>query len=107
MRRPGDGRPPDPGKGNYSDTTLASTYLSTGSPYSQVHYIRQLARMGQDLWTPLAFIVHNGPVQYDKEDFFREYSLPAMAENALSGRLQAVILAVISLPGFENVRRGT
>ena len=38
--------------------------------------------MGQDLWTPLAHIVHNGPVQYDKEDFFREYSLPAMAENA-------------------------
>jgi hypothetical protein len=91
--------------GNYSDTTLASTYLTTSSPYSQVHYIRQLSRMGQDLWTPLAFIVRNGPVQYDKEDFFREYSLPAMAENALSGRLQAVILAVISLPGFENVRR--
>ncbi len=92
-------------QGTYSDTTLASTYLRTGSPYSQVHYIRQLARMGQDLWAPLALIVHNGPVQYDKEDFFREYSLPAMAENALSGRLQAVILAVISLPGFENVRR--
>ncbi len=91
--------------GNYSDTTLASTYLIISSPYSQVHYIRQLARMGEDLWSPLAHIIHNGPKQYDKEIFFREYSLPAMAENALSGRLQAVILAVISLPGFDSVKR--
>jgi hypothetical protein len=91
--------------GKYSDTAMTSTYLTTSSPYSQVYYIRQLARMGEDLWTPLARIVHNGPMQYDKENFFREYSLPAMAENALSGRLQAVIRAVISLPGFSRFRR--
>jgi hypothetical protein len=92
-------------RGNYSDTGVSSTYLTRDSPYSQVHYIRQLARMGQDLWTPLAQIIHNGPKQYDKEDFFRDYSLPAMAENATSGRLQAVIQVIINLPGFSRVRR--
>jgi SAM-dependent methyltransferase len=89
----------------YADTPIASTYLTRSSPYSQVHYIRQLSRMGQDLWVPLPDIIHNGPVQYNKEDFFREYSLPAMAENAVSGRLQAVIRVIIGLPGFDTVRR--
>ncbi len=91
--------------GDYSDTALASTYLASSSPYSQVHYIGQLARMGRDLWTPLAHIIRNGPVRYDREDFFRGYSLPAMAENAVSGRLQAVARAIIDLPGFSRVRR--
>ena len=91
--------------GIYSDTGVTSTYLTSSSPYSQVHYIRQLAQMRRDLWTPLARIIHNGPKEYDKENFFREYSLPAMAENAVSGRLQAVIRAIIDLPGFSWVRR--
>lgn len=91
--------------GRYMDTPVAATFLVRSSPWSQVQYTRQLARMGQDLWTPLARIVHDGPVQYDKEDFFREYSLPAMAENALSGRLQAVIRAITSLHDFSRVRR--
>ena len=89
----------------FLDTPVTSTYLTRNSPYSQVHYIRQLARMGLDLWTPLASIIRNGPVQFDKEEFFREYSLPAMAENAISGRLQAIIRVIIDLPGFDRVRR--
>jgi hypothetical protein len=92
-------------KGIYSDTDVASTYLTKNSPYSQVHYIRQLAQMGHDLWTPLAHIIRNGPKQYDKEFFFREYSLPAMAENATSGRLQGVIREIINLSDFSRVRR--
>ncbi len=92
-------------EGHFSDTGVASTYLTKNSPYSQVHYIRQLARMGQDLWTPLAHIIRNGPKQYDKENFFREHSLPAMAENAISGRLQAVMRVIINLPDFSRVRR--
>lgn len=92
-------------KGKYVDTNLVVTYLTSSSPYSQVHYIRQLSRMGQDLWNPLADIIHDGPVHYSKEDFFREYSLPAMAENALSGRLQSVTSAIIHLQDFECIRR--
>ena len=91
--------------GRYYNTTITSTYLTRCSPYSQVHYLRQLSRMARDLWTPLASIIHNGPVEYDKEDFFRDFSLPAMAENSLSGRLQAVIRAVMDLPGSESIRR--
>ena len=89
----------------FLDTPMTSTYLTRNSPYSQVHYIRQLSRMGLDLWAPLARIIRNGPVQFDKEEFFREYSLPAMAENAVSGRLQEIIRAVTDLPGFDRVRR--
>jgi hypothetical protein len=91
--------------GKYMDKPVTSIYLTRNSPYSQVHYIRQLSRMGQDLWAPLANIVRNGPVEYNQQDFFREYSLPAMAENAVSGRLQAIIQVIIDLPGFERVRR--
>lgn len=91
--------------GKYRDTQVTSTYLTWDSPYSQVHYIRQLSRMGQDLWAPLARIIRKGPVEYNKEEFFREYSLPAMAENAVSGRLQAITRVIIDLPGFDHVRR--
>ena len=91
--------------GKYRNTAVVSTYLTKHSPYSQVHYIGQLARMGQDLWITLESRIRKGPLQYDKEIFFREYSLPAMAENALSGRLQAVIRVIINLPGFDQARR--
>ncbi len=91
--------------GKYSDTPVVSTYLARSSPYSQVHYIGLLARMGLDIWTSLAHLARSGPLQYDKEIFFREYSLTAMAENALSGRLQAVIRVIINLPGFDRARR--
>ncbi|MCX6700247.1 MAG: methyltransferase [Methanomicrobiales archaeon] len=91
--------------GKYSDTAMTSTYLARSSPYSQVHYIGQLGTMAKELWAPLARIVLNGPVQYGKEDFFRGYSLPAMAENAVSGRIQAVTRAIIGLPGFSRIRR--
>jgi hypothetical protein len=91
--------------GKYTDTPIALTYLTKSSPYSQVHYIRQLSRMGNDVWTQLASIIRKGPVQYDREIFFREFSLPAMAETALSGRLQAVIRVIINLPGFDLVRK--
>ncbi len=89
----------------FINTPMSSTYLAGDSPYSQVHYIGQLARMGQDMWISLAQIMRNGPVQYNRDDFFREFSLPAMAENALSGRLQAVVQAIIHLPGFSRMRR--
>jgi hypothetical protein len=91
--------------GKFSDTLMAATYLSSSSPYSQIHYIRQIARMERDIWIPLASIVVNGPKQYSRDEFFREYSLPAMAENALSGRLQAVIQVITGLPGFKDTRR--
>jgi predicted O-methyltransferase YrrM len=94
-----------PDNGKYMNTPVTSTYLTRDSPYSQVHYIRQLSRMGQDLWAPLIRIIRKGPVEYNKEEFFREYSLPAMAENAVSGRLQAIIRVIIDLPGFDRVQR--
>lgn len=88
-----------------ANTPVSSTYLVTTSPYTQVHYIRQVARLGHDLWASLRGIVRNGPVEYNREEFFREYSLPAMAENAVSGRLQEVTRAVTRLQGFDQVRR--
>lgn len=91
--------------GKYQDTSMASAYLVTSSPYSQAHYIRQIGRMGHDLWAPLARVAHKGPVVYNREDFFREYSLPAMAENAVSGRLQEVVRAIVDLRGFDKVHR--
>jgi hypothetical protein len=89
----------------FKNTPVSSMFLTRGSPYSQVCYLRQLTRMMHDLWVPLEHIVRNGPVQYDKEEFFRDFSLPAMAENALSGRLQEIIRAITSLPGFNEVKR--
>jgi len=89
----------------FENTPAASLYLSDVSPYSQVRYIRELGRHFRDLWVPLPNIIRNGPVQYDQEQFFHDYSLPAMADNAVSGRLQATVREVRKLPGFSEFKR--
>jgi hypothetical protein len=89
----------------YRNSPAASLYLTGDSPYSQIHYIHELGRHFRDLWVPLAEIVRNGPVTYDQEQFFRDYSLPAMADNAVAGRLQATVRAVCSLPGFLSFKK--
>jgi hypothetical protein len=89
----------------YRNSPAAALYLTGDSPYSQIHYIRELGRHFRDLWVPLSEIIRNGPVTYDREQFFRDYSLPAMADNAVTGRLQATVRAVCSLPGFSGFRK--
>ncbi|HVP93908.1 MAG TPA: methyltransferase [Methanoregulaceae archaeon] len=89
----------------YRNSPAAMLFLTGNSPYTQIHYIRDLGRHVRDLWVPLADIIRNGPVTYNRELFFREYSLPAMADNAVSGRLQGIVRAVHSLPGFFSFRR--
>jgi hypothetical protein len=86
------------------NTHATSLFLTDDSPYSQVHYIRELGRHFKDLWVPLPDIVRNGPVRYEQEQFYRDYSLPAMADNAVSGRLQATVRAISSLPGFSGFK---
>jgi hypothetical protein len=84
------------------NTPAASLYLTDDSPYTQVHYIRELGRHFKDLWVLLPDIIRNGPVRYEQGQFYRDHSLPAMADNAVSGRLQATVRAISSLPGFSG-----
>ena len=87
------------------DAHATSLFLTDDSPYSQVHYIRELGRHFHKLWVPLPEIMRNGPVVFEQEQFFRDYSLPAMADNAVSGRLQATVRTIASLPGFKDFRK--
>jgi hypothetical protein len=89
----------------YRNSPVTGLYLTGDSIYSQIHYIRELGRHFRDLWVPVTEIIRNGPVTYEKEQFFRDYSLPAMADNAVAGRLQATVRAICSLPGFLSFRK--
>ena len=46
-----------------------------------------------------------GPVVFENETFFRTLSLPAMADNALCGRLQRTVHEVTNLPEFATCRK--
>jgi hypothetical protein len=89
----------------YQVTPLASTYLDTASPFSQVHYLRKNARMIEDIWSRLPDVIRTGPVMYTAREFFPKISLRAMADNAVCGRLQATIRPIITLPQFSGYRR--
>jgi hypothetical protein len=89
----------------YRNSALASTYLVRSSQFSQVRYIEKTWRQSVDLFVRLPVIMRCGPVSYEKEHFFRDLSLPAMAENALTGRLQRTIRPITDLPGFSSFRR--
>ncbi len=88
----------------YRNSPLASSYLVRSSQYSQVRYIEKTWRQSMDLFIPLQAIMRSGPVSYEKEHFFRDLSLPSMAENALTGRLQRTIRPIVDLPGFGSFR---
>ena len=91
--------------GFYQNRPVSSTYLVSGSPYAQIHYIRKTAIFGKEIWAHLTDCLRDGPVSFEKGFFFREISLPAMAENALCGRLQRTIREIVNLPGFPACRR--
>jgi len=84
---------------------IASVYLRKGSPFFQRAYLAKIIRHLDDLWLELPKIIKEGPIRYPEESFFAELSLPSMAENALTGRLQDVVRAVKILPGFKKMRK--
>lgn len=87
------------------NTPVASTYLNRESPYFQGAYIEKSIQHLKDLWVNLSVIMNSGPVAYDEEVFFADLSLPSMAQNAICGRLQEVVSAVRSLPGFLKMKK--
>lgn len=94
------------GKGDvYTNTPLASVFLVSGSPYCQKGHIHKNAVFLEKIWATLPERLVHGPLVFDREVFFRDLSLPAMAENALAGRLQRTIREVIAMPEFATAER--
>jgi hypothetical protein len=91
--------------GMYRNSPVSSTYLTRSSQFSQLKYIEKTWRHSLDLFAQLPVIMRSGPVSYEKEHFFRDLSLPGMAENALTGRLQKTIRPITDLPGFGSFKR--
>lgn len=91
--------------GTFRNTRIASVYLMKDSPFAQVEYVRKLVRHLTDYWVPLPVLMKNGPVSYRSDEFFGKLSLPAMAENAVCGRLQATIREIVRQPGAGRFRK--
>ncbi len=92
-------------EGKYFNTSLTSTYFVSFSPYYQGAYLDKIKTRMNDLWVHLPEVVRDGPVVYNKKDFFCSMCLPPMAENAMTGRLQHTIRSIVSLPEFLHARR--
>jgi hypothetical protein len=88
----------------YQNTELATCYYSLTSPYSQIPYLEKVVEHIKDLWLNIPDILLHGPRIYDEQEFFAAHSLPSMAANSLTGRLQAVTNAVAALPRFSQAR---
>lgn len=84
---------------------MTSVFLRKGSPYFQRAYLAKIIRHLDDLWLELPKIMNEGPIRYPEESFFADLSLPSMAENAMTGRLQEVVQEVKKLPGFMEMRK--
>jgi hypothetical protein len=91
--------------GMFVNTPISAVFLEGDSPYSQEEYMEKLRIRTHELWLNLPEIIHKGPVYYDKKEFFSRMVLPSMAANALTGRLQHVIRAVMELPRISLVSR--
>jgi predicted TPR repeat methyltransferase len=89
----------------FRNSPLTSTFLVSGSPYTQVHYIRKNAIFVREIWAHLTKRLVEGPLPFPGDTFFQEISLPAMADNALCGRLQRTIREIATLPGFSGCRK--
>ncbi|MBN1165652.1 MAG: hypothetical protein JXA44_00820 [Methanospirillaceae archaeon] len=91
--------------GRYKNSEMASVYLRSTSPYFQKAYLENNRKVLFDIWFPLAGRIMAGPVSYSREHYFKDLSLPSMAENAICGRLQDVLYEITSLEGFSNCRK--
>lgn len=89
----------------YVCSPLAREFLSRQSPYSQISYLEKQLFHLSDLWMNLDTILRSGPNQYEEEEFFLHLSLPSMAANALTGRLQDVVCRISELPRFESASK--
>ena len=92
-------------KGKFYCSLLAGEFLSIQSPYSQIQFLEKQLWHLTDLWADLPDILMNGPRLYDEEEFFATRSLPSMAANALTGRLQDITSEVSRLPRFASCRK--
>jgi len=91
--------------GTYQNAPVASTYFCSTSPYYQGAYLEKIRKKIAELWVHLPDLIRNGPVVYDKKEFFCDLCIPPMAENAMTGRLQHVVRSIVALPEFLSTRR--
>lgn len=89
----------------YQNTPVTSTYFSSASPYYQGAYLEKIKNRINDLWVHLPEVIRDGPITYDKKEFFCDMCIPPMAENAMTGRLQYVTRSIIALPEFLSTTR--
>jgi len=92
-------------KDRYKNSLLASTYLVSGSPYCQKNHIHKNAVFLEKIWACLPERLTGESLVFPHEEFFRDLALPAMAENALTGRLQRTVSEVSGMPEFASARK--
>mgnify|MGYP000082391129 CR=1 FL=1 len=88
----------------YVASSLAKTYLTKNSPFSQKFYVEDTAR-NVELWMNLPKILRRGPVKLKADRFFGERAVRIMAQHALCGELQKTVEIVSGLPEFMDARK--
>lgn len=90
----------------YQCTEISNIFLKSDSPLHQTEFVGKCTRSIKDLWLNLSQLIQSGPHKYEEEKFMRYLSLPGMAENALTGRLQSVFHELSQLPGISHYTSG-
>jgi predicted TPR repeat methyltransferase len=89
----------------FENSLLASTYLVSWSPFCQKSHIHKNAVFLEKIWACLPERLIGGPFIFHRGEFFADLALPAMAENALTGRLQRTVREVAGMPEFSTARK--
>jgi hypothetical protein len=89
----------------YKNSPVASTYLVSDSPYCQKSHIHKNAVFLETIWAHLPERLVGRPLVFPSQEFFTGLALPAMAENALTGRLQRIVREITAMPEFVSAKK--
>jgi len=89
----------------YRNSPLALTYLVSTSPYSQESHIHKNALFIEKIWACLPKRLTVAPLIFPHTEYFAKLALPAMAENALTGRLQRTVAEIAGMQEFASARK--
>lgn len=88
----------------YVDSDFARKFFLQDAPFTQIHtmaFMNHTARM----WMKLSAIVKEGPLEFEREQFFRDLVIPSMADAARCGVLQRTVAIISELREFPKAKK--
>jgi hypothetical protein len=88
----------------YVDSDFSRKFFLRDAPFTQIHAMAFMNHTART-WMKLSAIVKEGPLEFEREQFFRDLVIPSMADAARCGMVQRTVAIVAELPEFYKAKR--